>query len=201
MEHGLREAAGTHCAQWVPAAPPAARLLRDVSLRVTLIPYREARVPVDIHLHNEHGLVFTATTKAGFTLKLDSTTADHTAAAPSPMELQLMALGGCTGMDVISVLRKMRQDVTAYDVTLSGERAAEHPRLYTSIVMTHRVRGRDLAESSIRRAVGLSMDRYCPVFNMLYPRVSIREQYEILDDATGTTHQGDVPYGSTSDAG
>src|SRR3990172_9263698 len=103
-------------------------------------------------------LQFTATTPSGFDVELDSsTTPDGALSAPTPMELQLVALGGCSGMDVISILRKMRQDVTSYDVRLTNVRGTEHPGAYTSIELLHAVRGRDVGESNVRRAIELSM--------------------------------------------
>jgi putative redox protein len=108
------------------------------------------------------------------------------------MELQLLALGGCGAMDTISILRKMRQDVTDYEVRLTHERSSEHPRVFTSITMTHAVRGRALAEGMIRRAISLTMARYCPVYAMLQPTVDIRERYEITDETTGATTSAEI---------
>ena len=145
----------------------------------------------ETRLHLVDELRFTATTPNGHTIELDSN-ADGPPTAATPMQLQLVALGGCTAMDTISVLRKMRQDVTAYDVRLSAERADEHPRVYTSILMTHEVRGRAVGETNVHRAIQLTMARYCPVFAMLYPKVDIRERYEITDDETGEVVVGEV---------
>ncbi|TAK59303.1 MAG: hypothetical protein EPO22_10395, partial [Dehalococcoidia bacterium] len=93
--------------------------------RETVVRFRE-----DLH--------FTATTPSGFDVELDSSaTADGALSAPTPMEMQIAVLGGCSGMDVISILRKMRQDVTAYDVRLTNVRAAGQPGAYTSIDMVH----------------------------------------------------------------
>ena len=138
----------------------------------------------DVRLRMESGLRFAAETGSGFAIAMDSSLGDEPVSAASPMEVQLVALGGCTAMDVISVLRKMRQEVSAYGVALSGERATEHPRVYTSILMTHTVRGTGIAEASVRRAIELSMTKYCPVFGMLYPKVDIRERYEIIEGST-----------------
>jgi putative redox protein len=134
------------------------------------------------------GLHFTGRTARGHELELDG----EAATGPSPMELQLLALGGCGAMDTISILRKMRQDVTGYELLLTHERAGEHPRVFTSITMTHAVRGRALAEGMIRRAISLTMARYCPVYAMLQPTVDIRERYEITDDATGATISAEI---------
>jgi putative redox protein len=79
------------------------------------------------------------------------------------METLLVALAGCTGMDVISLLRKMRQTVTGYEVRVSGVQADEHPRVYTSIDVEHVVTGIGLEIGKVERAVELSATRYCPV--------------------------------------
>jgi putative redox protein len=151
-------------------------------------------MPNEATLHLESGLRFSATTGSGFRIELDSRLNPEDAlTAPSPMELQLVALGGCTAMDVISILRKMHQDVTDYDLRLTGDRAPEHPRVYTTVQIIHSVRGRELVEVNVHRAIQLTMDRYCPVFAMLYPRVAVTERYELIDDGTGATlATGDV---------
>jgi putative redox protein len=144
-----------------------------------------------VRLHRD--LQFTATTPSGFHVELDSVVnAAGALAAPTPMEIQLVALGGCTAMDVISILRKMRLDVVDYQVHLTNERAAEHPKIYTSIALRHVVRGHDLSEANVRRAIELTMTRYCPVFAMLHPTVAITERYELIDESSGTTVSGEV---------
>ncbi|HYM16850.1 MAG TPA: OsmC family protein [Dehalococcoidia bacterium] len=149
---------------------------------------------VETTLHLKDGLTFEAATPSGFRLLVDSAiTPSDDLTGPTPMELQLVAFGGCTAMDTISILRKMRQDVTSYDVRLTHTRAPEHPKVYTSIQLTHAVRGRDLSEPNVRRAIELTMARYCPVFAMLHPTVDITERYELVDDSTGAVTDGDVP--------
>ncbi len=149
-------------------------------------------MPTEARLHLDSGLHFTAETARGFRVEMDSKAGDAPPTAPTPIELQLVALGGCTAMDVISILRKMRQDISAYDLHLAGDRAEDHPRVYTSIMVTHRFRGHGIGETNVERAIQLSMDRYCSVFNMLYPGVAIREQYEVIDEDTGAVSTGEV---------
>jgi len=145
-------------------------------------------------LHLAEKLKFHVRTPSGFEFVIDSAVDPSMAlAGPTPMELQLVALGGCTAMDTISILRKMRQDVTGYDVRLTHTRAAEHPKVYLTVQLTHVVRGRNLSEPNVRRAIELTMARYCPVFHMLYPKVDISERYELIDEAAGTTVTGEVP--------
>ncbi len=85
--------------------------------------------------------------------------------ALSPMQLLLLSLGGCTGMDVISILNKMKSPPEEFTMEIEGERAAEHPKVYTKIKIRYRFRGvpRDKAE----KAVKLSMEKYCSVSAML----------------------------------
>lgn len=111
-------------------------------------------------------------------------------AGPRPMELLLAGLGGCTGMDVISMLRKMRQDVTDYHIQISGEQAPEHPKVFTSIQVEHVVRGRALNAESVRRAVELSATRYCSAAAMLGRVARIEETYRVIDDGTGQEQTG-----------
>jgi len=86
--------------------------------------------------------------------------------APSPMELVILGLIGCTGVDVVSILQKMRQPLTGCEVSATYERAEDHPRVYTKIELTYILRG-DLDPKKVERAVGLSEQTYCSVSAML----------------------------------
>jgi putative redox protein len=103
----------------------------------------------------------------------------------SPMELVLIGLGGCTGMDVASILSKMRQHVTSYEVRVRGERAADHPRLYTSIVVEHVLTGRGLDPAKVERAVRLSETKYCSVSATLAKGVTLRHDVTIIEEPAG----------------
>jgi putative redox protein len=106
--------------------------------------------------------------------------------APTPMELLLLALGGCTGVDVVSILRKKRQQLTSYRVEVRGERRAEHPRAYTRLEVKHVVRGHNLSEKAVAQAIELSEQKYCSVAATLRPAAEIVSSYEIVaeeDDA------------------
>jgi putative redox protein len=129
------------------------------------------------------GLKFDVHMQGGHALRIDTNEPGAGGdTGPGPMQLVLVALGGCGAMDVISILRKMRQDITTYDVSITADRATEHPKIYTHATVTHRFRGRDLDEANVRRAIYLSIARYCPVFAMLSPTVDIRVAYEITDE-------------------
>lgn len=103
--------------------------------------------------------------------------------APSPVELLLIALGGCTGADVIDILRKKREHVTEYRVEVHGERREEHPRSFRRIEVRHIVHGVGLTEKSVAHAVQLSDEKYCGVAATLRPTAEIVTTYEIHEQA------------------
>lgn len=84
-----------------------------------------------------------------------------------PMELALVALGGCTGIDVVSMLKKMRVDVIEYAMDIDGDRQNEHPKVFTKITLNYRFKAPDDAGDKIKRAVHLSQEKYCSVSAML----------------------------------
>jgi putative redox protein len=100
----------------------------------------------------------------------------------SPMALVLVALGGCTGIDVIDILSKQRQVVTGLRVEVNGDQAPEAPAVYTHIQITYHVRGRDLARDAVERAVRLSEEKYCSVGIMLAKTARIETAVEIEAD-------------------
>jgi putative redox protein len=106
----------------------------------------------------------------------------HDGSSPTPMELLLVALGACTGIDVITILKKKRQRLTAYEVEVRGERRDEHPRIYTGIEVIHRVRGRGVDPKAVRSAVELSAKKYCSVSAMLGGVASISTRYEVAEE-------------------
>jgi putative redox protein len=83
--------------------------------------------------------------------------------AARPLELLLLALGGCTGMDVISILRKKRKTVTSMEISLEARQSEDHPRKLEGIKVYYRLRGPDLDEASVHRSVELSEEKYCSV--------------------------------------
>ena len=86
---------------------------------------------------------------------------------PRPKALTLASLGGCTGMDVISILKKMRVEPEAFDVSVEGELTEEHPKHYHTITITYTFKGKNLPMEKLEKAVTLSQDRYCGVSAML----------------------------------
>jgi len=95
-----------------------------------------------------------------------------------PMELILMGLGGCASMDVISILKKQKQEIESYYVTVEAERVDETPAVFKSINVHFKVSGK-LDESKLKRAIDLSMDKYCSVSAMLRDKIVISYSYEL----------------------
>ena len=106
--------------------------------------------------------------------------------APEPKEVLLSALAGCTSMDVASILRKKRQAATSYEVAVSGESGDEHPRVFRTITVEHRVAGVVQAEA-LRRSIELSATRYCPVNAMLSATATIEHWYRLTGDDGSVT--------------
>jgi putative redox protein len=138
------------------------------------------RARLDLETMQGDGLRFRATNDAGRSLLLDS---GPDAVAPSPVDALLAALGGCSGMDVIAILRKMRQVVTAYELELVGTRREEHPRAFTAIEVVHRFTGRGLSAAAIEEAIRLSDTKYCSVHATLVPGVAVTSRWEIREQA------------------
>jgi putative redox protein len=107
-------------------------------------------------------------------------------AGPSPMEMLLVALGSCAGMDVISILRKKRLDVSAYRVEVTATVAAEIPHVYTHIAIRHVIEGDAVPDHAVQRAIELSETKYCSVWAMLEQAAHLSSSYEIAPaQATG----------------
>jgi putative redox protein len=110
------------------------------------------------------GLRFLGASDSGHALVFDDEAGDTGA---RPMEAVLAALGACSAMDVLSVLRKKRQSVDWYRVRVEGEQRHEHPRVFTHIRVVHELDGHDVEREALRRAIELSATRYCSVGAML----------------------------------
>ena len=100
------------------------------------------------------------------------------ATGPGPMDTLLLALAGCTGSDVVSILEKMRLPVRALAIEVAGERREQHPKRYTSIVLTFHVSAPGAPEERVRHAIELSMEKYCSVSHSLAPDIARR--YELV---------------------
>ena len=122
------------------------------------------------------GIQFEARFDTG-TLVMDSGKGVH---HPSPVQTLLAAVATCQAMDVIVVLRKKRQQVTAYEVRMSGERVAESPRRFTAITLVHRITGRGLQRAAAEEAVRLA-HKHCSVSHSLRPDIVLTNEIELLE--------------------
>jgi len=93
-----------------------------------------------------------------------------------------ISLAGCTAMDVISILKKKRQEITDFRVDVHTERANEHPRVFTSAIIDYRVVGHNVNEKAVVRAIELSAKSYCPAQGMLAKVFPMRLRYQIFED-------------------
>lgn len=121
---------------------------------------------------------FLATTGTGFSIVMDDPSRDDGAAA-SPMDHILAALAGCTGIDVVSILAKMRQPLERLEIGVEGTRRDEEPRVYTAIAVVVRAWGADLDPAKVSRAVELSAGKYCSVSAMLEGSAEINTRVEV----------------------
>lgn len=123
---------------------------------------------------------FQAETGSGHTLVMDGPP-EHGGQnlAARPMEMVLVGLGGCSAFDVVEILEKSRQKVEDCQIEIDAQRADEVPAVFTTIHMHFIIAGQELNEKHVKRAVELSVDKYCSVAKMMRPNVSITFDYEI----------------------
>ncbi len=108
-----------------------------------------------------------------------SVTAGGTGYGSSPMELVLMAIAGCSGMDIVSILEKMHISYDRLEILVQGDRASNHPRVFTDIEVIYRFWGNEVSEEKLMRAIQLSMEKYCSVANMLDKVANLTYKLEI----------------------
>ena len=138
----------------------------------------------------QQGLSFGGTSDSGFEVPLG---ADLEIGGSNdgfrPLELMAVSLAGCTAMDVVSILRKKQQDVTAFEVRVHADRAVEHPKVFTHALITYLVTGHSVGELAVRRAIELSTTRYCPAHAMLAKVLPMESFYEIYEGDGAVDHQ------------
>jgi putative redox protein len=120
---------------------------------------------------------FVATSGSGHHILIDDA-AGNTGA--KPIELIAIALAGCTAFDVIGILRKKRQEVTGYEVTVEADQTPDPPQVFTKVRVHHIVTGVDIAEHALRDAIHLSETKYCSVGAMVKQSAEIESTYEIV---------------------
>lgn len=121
------------------------------------------------------GMSFVAESGSGHMVTMDgSPEGGGRNLAPRPMEMVLIGTGGCTAYDVVLILKRGRHDVQSCEVRLEAQRANSDPKVFTEITMRFIVRGRNLDQAAVERAVALSHDKYCSATAMLAKTAAIR---------------------------
>lgn len=134
-------------------------------------------------IHYVEGLQFVGTSSSGHALVMDGDPAvGGQNSGPRPMELLLLGIGGCSGMDVISILKKKKQDVTGIEIAVKGEKAEDYPKKFTDIALVFSIRGRNISEEAVKRAVELSMNKYCSVKATLEGTAKVNFSYTIIQE-------------------
>lgn len=138
---------------------------------------------MDAKVTLDQRMAFHGTADSGFTIKMDA----HPSVGGDddgfrPLELLLMGLGGCTAMDVVSILRKKRQEFSGLEIQLHADRAEEHPKVFTAVTIKYIVRGRNVDPKAVERAIELSATKYCSAHAMLSETATITSSFEILED-------------------
>ena len=130
----------------------------------------------------ETGMRFDVETGSGHHILLDA--AEHNGgqnSGPQPMEILLVGLAGCSGMDIIAILRKKRQDITAYEMRIHGERTEEYPRVFVEITIEHIFTGHAVQPEAVKRAIDLTEERYCGASAMLGKTAKLRHTFRIIE--------------------
>lgn len=136
-------------------------------------------------------MTFVGSADSGHEVRIDSdASVGGDDGAARPMELIALGLAGCTGMDIISILRKKQQQVSSFDVKVSAERAQEHPKVFTKAVITYVLRGQSLDEGALVRAIELSALKYCPAQAMLSKAFPMELRYQIYEGQDTLVKEG-----------
>jgi putative redox protein len=126
------------------------------------------------------GLSFAGLADSGHWVVMDTdASSGGSDGSATPLEMVLLGLGGCTSMDVVSILQKMRVPLDRYETVLWADRAAEHPKTFTKIRIEYRFWGQGIDPQKVEKAIGLSMTKYCSVSAMLGKAVPIEHAYQI----------------------
>jgi putative redox protein len=137
---------------------------------------------VRLQLHQIDGLALAGLTDTGHWVTMDGPErfGGHSA-GPRPMELMLMSLASCTGMDVVSILRKMRVQLDDFRIEVEADQSAEHPKVFTSVKLRYLFFGVEIRLEDIERAIELSQEKYCAVTAMLRDKVDISYEYKLVE--------------------
>ncbi len=125
--------------------------------------------------------VFIGTSGSGHGVVMEAKGPGQGSVGPSPMEMLLLGMGGCTTFDVVHILGRMREDVTDCEVEIDGIRADEDPKVYTKIHAHFKVSGRKLKEKKVAQAIEMSAEKYCSASIMLGATADITHDFELIN--------------------
>ncbi len=131
----------------------------------------------------QNNMTFIGKSASGFPVLMDADSSyGGTDSGVRPMEMIALGFAGCTAMDVLSILRKKRQDVTQFEVKVDAPRSPEYPKVFTSAVITYVIVGRNINEDAVLRSIELTATKYCPAQIMLEQAFPMNLHYEIYED-------------------
>ncbi len=131
----------------------------------------------------QEGMCIDVENGSGHHLLLDA--AEHNGGqdkGPRPMEMLLVALATCSGMDILAILRKKRQDITAYEVRVLGERTEDHPKIFVEIAVEHIFTGHAIRPEAVQRAIELTEERYCGASAMLGKTAKLTHTFRVVEE-------------------
>jgi putative redox protein len=138
----------------------------------------------------KENMTFVGMPDSGFPVQMDADSSlGGTNQGVRPMEMVALGLAGCMGMDVISILKKKRQQVTGFNVKVNAPRSHDYPKVFTSAQIMFVVTGNHVDEAALLRAIELSVTKYCPVHFMLAQAFPMEVHYEIYEDEPDGTHR------------
>lgn len=130
-----------------------------------------------------NGLQFVGEAKSGHAIVMDGDAeVGGRNTGLGPMELLLIGIGGCSGMDVASILNKKKQDLKGLEINVNGQKAENYPKKFTDINIEFTVKGKNISEEAVKRAVELSMDKYCSVKATLEGSAKVTWSYKIIEE-------------------
>ncbi|WP_214698443.1 MULTISPECIES: OsmC family protein [unclassified Exiguobacterium] len=135
---------------------------------------------MDMEVVWKQGMAFETHTPSGHKITLDASedVGGHDT-GPRPTEMLLHATASCTGIDIVSILHKMRQPLESFEMKIDGVRAIDHPKRFTAIHILYILKG-DMSEERVRRAIELSVERYCSVSHSL--NATLTYSYELNEN-------------------
>jgi putative redox protein len=138
--------------------------------------------PTSVSVKWVDGYTFLATNKKGYSILMDAPVEEgDVPLSISPAQTLLAALGGCTGIDVVSIMKKMRQDVTGLRVEVTGDRTPGYPKYFMEIQVKYVVEGRGIDKAALEKAITLSEEKYCTVSNTVSGKAKVDWSYEIVE--------------------